>query len=139
MSMNTHLKLVKMTVKNKDPVHLDSLSIRGNNIRYYILPDSLPLDTLLIDDTPKAKAKKKERKWGRNVMQDVSYDSKQDRIMSTVGWRLLGVGDTMEAYIGIGQVRSFSPFAFLIFQAAGVGRGRGRGRGRGVRGRSKPR
>ncbi|CAG8475760.1 3617_t:CDS:2 [Paraglomus brasilianum] len=92
-----------MTVKNKDPVHLDSLSIRGNNIRYYILPDSLPLDTLLIDDTPKAKAKKKERKWGRNVMQDVSYDSKQDRIMSTVGWRLLGVGDTMEAYIGIGQ------------------------------------
>ncbi|KAG9303121.1 hypothetical protein G9A89_005079 [Geosiphon pyriformis] len=60
MSMNTHLKLVKMTVKNKDPVNLESLSIRGNNIRYYILPDSLPLDTLLIDDTPKAKAKKKE-------------------------------------------------------------------------------
>lgn len=28
--------------------------------RYFILPDSLPLDTLLIDDTPKAKAKKKE-------------------------------------------------------------------------------
>ncbi|CAG8505825.1 5164_t:CDS:1, partial [Acaulospora colombiana] len=49
-----------MTVKNKDPVNLDSLSIRGNNIRYYILPDSLPLDTLLVDDTPKAKAKKKE-------------------------------------------------------------------------------
>ncbi|CAG8437213.1 9366_t:CDS:2 [Funneliformis caledonium] len=60
MSMNTHLKTVKMTVKNKDPVNLDSLSIRGNNIRYYILPDSLPLDTLLVDDTPKAKAKKKE-------------------------------------------------------------------------------
>ncbi|CAG8618559.1 1176_t:CDS:10 [Ambispora leptoticha] len=49
-----------MTVRNKDPVNLESLSIRGNNIRYYILPDSLPLDTLLIDDTPKAKAKKKE-------------------------------------------------------------------------------
>ncbi|CAG8473239.1 11443_t:CDS:2 [Rhizophagus irregularis] len=60
MSMNTHLKTVKMTVKNKDPVNLDSLSIRGNNVRYYILPDSLPLDTLLVDDTPKAKAKKKE-------------------------------------------------------------------------------
>ena len=58
--MNTHLKAVKMTVKNKDTVQLESLSIRGNNIRYYILPDSLPLDTLLIDDTPKAKAKKKE-------------------------------------------------------------------------------
>ncbi|OZJ02335.1 putative small nuclear ribonucleoprotein Sm D1 [Bifiguratus adelaidae] len=60
MSMNTHLKTVKMTVKNKDPVNLDTLSIRGNNIRYYILPDSLPLDTLLVDDAPKSKAKKKD-------------------------------------------------------------------------------
>eukprot|EP00128_Syssomonas_multiformis_P013895 Colp12_sorted_trinity150504_noHs@25042 len=60
ISMNTHLKTVKMTVKGKDPVSLDTLSIRGNNIRYYILPDSLPLDALLIDDTPKAKAKKKD-------------------------------------------------------------------------------
>ncbi|CAJ0887624.1 5508_t:CDS:2 [Entrophospora sp. SA101] len=60
MSMNIHLKTVKMTVKNKDPVNLDSLSIRGNTIRYFILPDSLPLDTLLVDDAPKAKAKKKE-------------------------------------------------------------------------------
>lgn len=57
MSMNTHLKAVKMTVKNKDPQHLDSLSIRGATIRYFILPDSLPLDTLLIDDAPKSKAK----------------------------------------------------------------------------------
>ncbi|KAK3598892.1 hypothetical protein CHS0354_036197, partial [Potamilus streckersoni] len=60
VSMNTHLKAVKMTVKNKDPVQVDTLSIRGNNIRYYILPDSLPLDTLLIDDTPRTKKKKKE-------------------------------------------------------------------------------
>lgn len=60
MSMNTHLKTVKMTVKNRDPQSLDSLSIRGNNIRCVILPDSLPLDTLLIDDTPKSKSKKKE-------------------------------------------------------------------------------
>lgn len=58
VAMNTHLKAVKMTIKNRDPVQLDSLSIRGNNIRYYILPDSLPLETLLIDDTPKSKAKK---------------------------------------------------------------------------------
>src|SRR5690554_2445890 len=57
MSMNTHLRAVKMTVKNKDPVSLDSLSIRGSNIRYLILPDSLPLDTLLIDDSPKSKSK----------------------------------------------------------------------------------
>lgn len=66
--MNTHLKAVKMTIKNKDPVQVDTLSIRGNNIRYYILPDSLPLDTLLIDDTPKAKQKKGREggKWSLN-------------------------------------------------------------------------
>ena len=65
--MNTHLKAVKMTVKNRDPVQLETLSIRGNNIRYYILPDSLPLETLLIDDTPKAKAKKKEAARGNQL------------------------------------------------------------------------
>lgn len=56
--MNTHLKSVKLTVRNREPQQLDSLSIRGNNVRYYILPDSLPLDTLLIDDAPKAKKRK---------------------------------------------------------------------------------
>lgn len=64
VAMNTHLKTVKMTVKNRDPIQLETLSLRGNNIRYYILPDSLPLETLLIDDTPKAKAKKKEAARG---------------------------------------------------------------------------
>ena len=58
MSMNTHLKTVRLTMRNRDPVPLDSLSIRGNTIRYYILPDSIPIDTLVIDDTPKAKKKK---------------------------------------------------------------------------------
>jgi small nuclear ribonucleoprotein D1 len=67
VAMNTHLKPVKMTVKNRDPVQLETLSIRGNNIRYYILPDSLPLETLLIDDTPKAKAKKKEAARGNQL------------------------------------------------------------------------
>ena len=60
MSMNTHLKAVKLTVKNKEPINVETITIRGNNIRYMILPDSLPLDTLLVDDTPKAKAKKRE-------------------------------------------------------------------------------
>jgi small nuclear ribonucleoprotein D1 len=50
--MNTYLKNAKVTLKGKNPVHHDFLSIRGNNIRYYILPDSLNLDTLLVDDTP---------------------------------------------------------------------------------------
>ena len=53
VSMNTYLKNAKVTLKGKNPVHHDFLSIRGNNIRYYILPDSLNLDTLLVDDTPK--------------------------------------------------------------------------------------
>uniref|UniRef100_A0A8D0BR82 Small nuclear ribonucleoprotein Sm D1 n=1 Tax=Salvator merianae TaxID=96440 RepID=A0A8D0BR82_SALMN len=47
VSMNTHLKAVKTTLKNREPVQLETLSIQGNNIRYFILPDSLPLDTLL--------------------------------------------------------------------------------------------
>jgi small nuclear ribonucleoprotein D1 len=51
--MNTYLRNAKVTLKGKNPVHHDFLSIRGNNIRYYILPDSLNLDTLLVDDTPK--------------------------------------------------------------------------------------
>jgi len=65
MQMNTHLKTVKMTMRNRDPVSLDSLSIRGNTIRYFVLPDSLPLDTLLVDDAPKPKNRKKDEARGR--------------------------------------------------------------------------
>jgi small nuclear ribonucleoprotein D1 len=65
MQMNTHLKTVKMTTRNRDPVSLDSLSIRGNNIRYFVLPDSLQLDTLLVDDAPKPKNRKKDEARGR--------------------------------------------------------------------------
>merc|ERR1712125_41216 len=54
MSMNTHLKTVKMTVRGKNPVNLDFLTIRGNNVRYFILPESLNLATRLQDDTPRA-------------------------------------------------------------------------------------
>ncbi|XP_023345859.1 small nuclear ribonucleoprotein Sm D1 [Eurytemora carolleeae] len=53
IAMNTHLKSVKMTIKNRDPVSIDSLTVRGNNIRYFILPDTLPLENLLIDDGPR--------------------------------------------------------------------------------------
>merc|ERR1711936_284464 len=62
VAMNTHLKAVKMTIKNRDPVQLETLSVRGNNIRYYILPENLPLETLLVDDGLK---KKKDKGRGR--------------------------------------------------------------------------
>ncbi|GFS36829.1 probable small nuclear ribonucleoprotein Sm D1 [Nephila pilipes] len=65
VAMNTHLRYVKLQVKNREPVQLETISIRGNNIRYYILPNDLSLETLLVDDTPKAKAKKKEAAVGR--------------------------------------------------------------------------
>lgn len=65
--MNTALRNVKMTPKGQDPVPLDSMNIRGSTIRYYILPDSLPLDTLLVDDAPKPKnkARKEADRGGR--------------------------------------------------------------------------
>jgi small nuclear ribonucleoprotein D1 len=49
---------VKLTLKGKNPVTIDHLSVRGNNIRYYILPDSLNLETLLVEETPRVKPKK---------------------------------------------------------------------------------
>lgn len=63
IAMNTHLKAVKLVVK-KDVIPLESISVRGNNIRYVVLPESLPLETLLIDDTPKSKLKKKDARGG---------------------------------------------------------------------------
>ena len=53
MSMNTHMKSVKVTIKGRNPVPMDNLTLRGSSIRYVLLPDHLPLETLLIDDTPK--------------------------------------------------------------------------------------
>ena len=40
--MNTHLRAVKMTLEGSH-ARLDQLSVRGSSIRYYILPDNLPL------------------------------------------------------------------------------------------------
>ena len=65
VSINTHLKAVKMTLKNREPVQLETLSIHGNNIQYFILPDTLPLDALLVDVEPKVKSKKREAVAGR--------------------------------------------------------------------------
>ena len=40
--MNTHLKMVKLLVKGKPPQNLDSMSIRGSNIRF-VLQAAAPL------------------------------------------------------------------------------------------------
>ncbi|CAI5523256.1 unnamed protein product [Closterium sp. Naga37s-1] len=71
ISMNTHLKTVKLTVKGKNPVALDHLSVRGHTIRYFILPDSLNLDTLLVDDAPRRKAKKQPA--GPNLTESIPF------------------------------------------------------------------
>jgi small nuclear ribonucleoprotein D1 len=55
--MNVALRAVKLTIKNRDTQTLDTMTVRGATVRYIILPDSLPLDTLLIDDAPKPKNK----------------------------------------------------------------------------------
>uniref|UniRef100_A0A6I8NSW9 Small nuclear ribonucleoprotein Sm D1 n=1 Tax=Ornithorhynchus anatinus TaxID=9258 RepID=A0A6I8NSW9_ORNAN len=73
VSMNTHLKAVKVTLKNREPEQLETLSIRGNNIRYLILPDGLPLDTLLVEVEPKAKSKKKEAGSLRKAFGDIAH------------------------------------------------------------------
>jgi small nuclear ribonucleoprotein D1 len=67
VKMNTALRTVKMTMRNRDPISLDTINIRGSTIRYFILPDSLPLDTLLMDDAPKPKnkARKESERGGR--------------------------------------------------------------------------
>lgn len=65
--MNTALRTVKMTPKGRDTIALDTINIRGSTIRYYILPDSLPLDTLLIDDAPKPKNKARKEAADRGA------------------------------------------------------------------------
>lgn len=57
ISMNTHLKTVTMTVKGFDPIILDHLTIRGNNIRYFFLPENISIDQYLVDDSTKLKQK----------------------------------------------------------------------------------
>ena len=53
-AMNTHMSNVKISKKGNPQVTLDILYIRGGSIRYYILPDFLPLDQLLETKKPTA-------------------------------------------------------------------------------------
>ncbi|KAJ8606396.1 hypothetical protein MRB53_040979 [Persea americana] len=58
------MRTVKYTLKGRDPMALDAVNIRGNQIRLIILPDSLNLDTLLVDDQPKPKNKARKEGAG---------------------------------------------------------------------------
>eukprot|EP00878_Enallax_costatus_P006503 GHUV01006818.1.p1 GENE.GHUV01006818.1~~GHUV01006818.1.p1 ORF type:complete len:120 (+),score=25.39 GHUV01006818.1:916-1275(+) len=65
VAMNTHLKNVKLMPRGRSPISVDQMSVRGSTIRYYILPDSLNLDTLLVDiDQPKQRPLKPPRVVG---------------------------------------------------------------------------
>ena len=46
--MNIFLQNVKMTVKDKNPINLDQLTLRGSSIRYVILPETLQFLPLYI-------------------------------------------------------------------------------------------
>ncbi|KAJ7325399.1 hypothetical protein DFH08DRAFT_711197, partial [Mycena albidolilacea] len=62
MQINTHLKLVKITACNCNPTSHNIISIHRNTITicYSVLSDALPLDTFLVNKTPKPKDCKKE-------------------------------------------------------------------------------
>jgi small nuclear ribonucleoprotein D1 len=66
-NMNTTLKAVKMTPRGKNPITLDTMSLRGSTIRYFILPESLNIDSLLVDDSirPRGSIAKEVSKGGR--------------------------------------------------------------------------
>ena len=70
IKMNLHLKLVKLTLKDRAPVSLENYSVRGNQIRHIELPDYLPIDTMLVDEPvrkPKPAAEKKNKSIKKRV------------------------------------------------------------------------
>ncbi|KAH7827879.1 putative small nuclear ribonucleoprotein [Monocercomonoides exilis] len=64
-SMNMHLKSVKFTARNQDPIRLDTITLRGNSIRYVILPDTLHIETLLVEEMPQKSRTRDEMGRGR--------------------------------------------------------------------------
>lgn len=66
-------KVFFYVIKDKNPIQLDQLTVRGSSIRYVILPETLQLDALLVEEENKVKKAKvptkrtkkvrKEKKW----------------------------------------------------------------------------
>ena len=51
IKMNIHLKFVVLQTKGHSDQKLENYSVRGSSIRHVVLPDQLPLEILLQDDT----------------------------------------------------------------------------------------
>lgn len=64
--MNIYLKQCKVTQKKDPTLSLENYNIRGSMIRYIILPETLPIDTLLVDDNPN-----KRNKINKNLLNKV--------------------------------------------------------------------
>ena len=52
-AMNTHVRLVLIKRPGQPEERLENMTIRGAQIRYVLLPESINLGTLLVDDSPK--------------------------------------------------------------------------------------
>ena len=63
--MNTRLRGVKMTSRNSNETLTERMTVRGSNIRSYELPDTLPLERMLVDDRKKIVKKKNAAKKKR--------------------------------------------------------------------------
>merc|ERR1712216_647645 len=56
-TMNIHMKNVKFISREREEKMLETMAIRGSNIRYIILPEQLALDNLLVDDKTQQKSR----------------------------------------------------------------------------------
>uniref|UniRef100_A0A8D1APF6 Uncharacterized protein n=1 Tax=Sus scrofa TaxID=9823 RepID=A0A8D1APF6_PIG len=67
--MRYHLTPIKIMIKNQENFSLPSLTIQSNNIKYKILPASIPINNIFVSAEPRWKCKKRKsvthRKRGR--------------------------------------------------------------------------
>ncbi|KAG5394679.1 hypothetical protein IGI04_024642 [Brassica rapa subsp. trilocularis] len=63
---NETVSIVELKKGGRTLSLLDHLSLRGYNIRYYTLPDSFNLESLLVENTPRGKAIGRCRGRGRD-------------------------------------------------------------------------
>jgi hypothetical protein len=55
---------------DKNPIHLDQLTVRGSSVRYVILPETLQLDSLLVEEEAKVKKAKAPTKRSKRPRRD---------------------------------------------------------------------